>query len=32
MSAVASAVRRVFHNGRVWTIQGVGTLLWLALA
>jgi len=29
---VPSAVLRVLHSGRVWLIQGVGTLLWLALA
>jgi hypothetical protein len=29
---VPSAVLRVLHSGRVWTIQGLGTLLWLALA
>jgi len=29
---VPSAVSRVLHSGRVWTIQGVGTLVWLALA
>ena len=29
---VPSAVSRVLHSGRVWLIQGVGTLVWLALA
>jgi len=29
---VPSAVARVLRSGRVWVIQGVGTLLWLALA
>jgi hypothetical protein len=29
---VPSPVLRVLHSGRVWTIQGLGTLLWLALA
>jgi len=29
---VPSAVSRVLHSGRVWIIQGVGTLVWLALA
>jgi hypothetical protein len=32
VSAVHSAVRRALGSGRVWTIQGVGTLLFLALA
>lgn len=29
---VPSVVRRVLHSGRAWTIQGIGTLLFLALA
>jgi hypothetical protein len=29
---VPSSVQRVLHSGRVWVIQGIGTLLWLALA
>jgi hypothetical protein len=29
---VPAAVGRVLHSGRVWTIQGVGTVAWLALA
>lgn len=29
---VPAVVQRVLRSGRVWTIQGLGTLLWLALA
>jgi len=29
---IPSAVGRVFRSGRAWVIEGVGTLLWLALA
>ena len=29
---VPQVVSRVLHSGRVWTIQGLGTLLWLGLA
>lgn len=29
---VPSAVSRVMRSGRVWTIQGLGTLLWMVMA
>jgi hypothetical protein len=32
LRGVPSAISRVLQSGRVWAIQGVGTLVWLALA